>query len=194
MPAHAERFWNVPNALTLGRLALGFVVFGLIAADRYFAALIVFAVAAGTDALDGYFARLLDQSTAVGRQLDPLVDKLLVSGGFIYLLTIPGTGLAPWMVAAIVSRELIVQALRSLIEGRGVAFGAKLAGKLKTLLQCLSIAAILAVLWLNPGRPWRIGRDALTWSAVILTLYSGLGYLARAWPSLRGDAAEKSPT
>lgn len=192
--SRAEKFWNVPNTLTLGRLALGLVVFGLIAAGHYLPALLVFALAAGTDALDGYLARLLNQSTAIGRQLDPLVDKLLVSGGFIYLLKIPGTGLAPWMVASIVARELIVQALRSLIEGRGVAFGARLAGKLKTLLQCLSIAAILAVLWLEPSRPWRVGRDALTWSAVVLTIYSGLGYVALAWPSLRGDEAEKTPT
>ena len=59
-----ERFWNVPNALTLGRLALSFVVFALIALGRPLAALVVFAVAALTDAFDGYLARLLNQSSA----------------------------------------------------------------------------------------------------------------------------------
>src|SRR3954469_20761241 len=102
-------FWNVPNSLTIGRLGLGLVVFVLIAHEWYGAALLVFGLAALTDALDGYFARLLDQATPVGRQLDPLVDKGIGSGGFIYLLATPGTGLAPWMVTTIVVRELLIQ-------------------------------------------------------------------------------------
>ena len=182
------RFWNVPNTLTVGRLALGFVVCGLISLGWYFAALCVFGVAASSDALDGYLARRLGQETAIGRQLDPLVDKLIVGAALIFLLPLPGTGLMPGMVAAIVIRELIVQALRSLIEGRGEPFGAKMAGKLKTTFQCLSIAAILFGLWaLEPASPWLRVRDALSWVAVGLTIYSGFGYLALAWPMLRGD-------
>lgn len=183
------RFWNVPNSLTVARLAMALVLFALIAGGLYVGALAVFALAALTDALDGYFARLLGQSTAIGRQLDPLVDKVMVSGGFIYLMAIPGTGVAPWMVTAIVVRELLIQWLRSLLEGRGEAFGAVMAGKLKTLTQCLAIAAILLALALHPSRPWLIARDALTWLSVVLTIYSGLGYVALALPKLRGDAA-----
>jgi len=93
------------------------------------------------------------------------------------------------MVTAIVVRELLIQWLRSLLEGRGEAFGAKMAGKLKTLTQCLAIAAILLALAVHPSRPWLIARDALTWAAVGLTLYSGLAYVALAWPKLRDDAA-----
>jgi CDP-diacylglycerol--glycerol-3-phosphate 3-phosphatidyltransferase len=186
--ATQPRFWNVPNTLTLSRLALAVVVFALISTGFYLAALVVFVVASATDALDGYFARLLDQCTPIGRQLDPLVDKVIVLGGFIYLLTIEGTGLAPWMVTAIVVRELLVQALRSLIEGRGEAFGAVMAGKLKTVVQCLAISAILLALALRPAPAWLWGRDALIWAAVILTLYSGIGYVGLAWPKLRGDA------
>jgi CDP-diacylglycerol--glycerol-3-phosphate 3-phosphatidyltransferase len=176
------RFWNVPNCLTLSRLVLGVIVFALIAYGRYTAALVVFGLAALTDALDGYFARLLNQATALGRQLDPLVDKVIVSGGFVYLLTIPGTGLAPWMVTAIVVRELLIQGLRSLLEGRGEAFGARWAGKLKTTFQCLAIAAILLSLAITPAPPWLVARDVLTWLAVGLTLYSGISYVASAWP------------
>ena len=187
--AAAARFWNVPNSLTMARLGMALVLFGLIAGRMYVAALAVFGLAALTDALDGYFARLLGQSTAIGRQLDPLVDKVLVSGGFIFLLAIPETGVAPWMVTAIVVRELLIQWLRSLLEGRGEAFGAKMAGKLKTLAQCLAIAAILLTLALRPSPAWLAARDALTWLAVGLTLYSGVAYFALAWPRLRGDAA-----
>ena len=57
---------------------------------------------------------------------------MIVSGCYIYLAAIPGTGVHPWMVTAIVIRELLIQGLRSLLEGQGQAFGAKMAGKLKT--------------------------------------------------------------
>jgi CDP-diacylglycerol---glycerol-3-phosphate 3-phosphatidyltransferase len=187
-PRLPENFWNVPNALTLSRLALAVVVFACVANAWYRTALAVFVVAALTDALDGYFARLLDQGTAIGRQLDPLVDKVIVCGAFIYLLTIPETGLAPWMVTTIVVRELLIQGLRSHLEGGGQAFGAKTAGKLKTLTQCLSISAILVVLSLQPWPALRVIRDILTWSAVGLTIYSGLGYFALAIPKLKGGA------
>ncbi|WP_435006342.1 CDP-diacylglycerol--glycerol-3-phosphate 3-phosphatidyltransferase [Tundrisphaera lichenicola] len=191
----SEEFWNVPNLLTLSRLGLSVVVFALMANDRFWSALIVFVLAALTDALDGYFARLLNQGTAIGRQLDPLVDKVIVCGAFIYLLSVPGdTGLAPWMVTTIVIRELLIQGLRSHLEGGGQPFGAKTAGKLKTLTQCLSISAILVLLAL---RPWHsagiyLARDLLTWSAVGLTIYSGLGYFALAIPRLRGRSPSSS--
>jgi CDP-diacylglycerol---glycerol-3-phosphate 3-phosphatidyltransferase len=186
-------FWNVPNCLTLSRLVLAVVVFALIACGRYTAALIVFGLAALTDALDGYFARLLNQATALGRQLDPLVDKVIVSGGFIYLLTVPGSGLAPWMVTVIVVRELLIQGLRSLLEGRGQAFGARWAGKVKTTFQCLAIAAILLSLATAPGPAWLFARDVLTWTAVGLTLYSGLSYLAVGLPKVQADATLSAP-
>lgn len=185
MSDSAPRFWNVPNLLTMSRLVLAGAVFALIAAEQYLGAVIVFGLAALTDALDGYFARLLNQSTALGRQLDPLVDKVIVSGAFIYLLTVPHSGVAPWMVTTIVVRELLIQGLRSLMEGQGVAFGAKMAGKLKTLFQCLAIVAILLCLWLQPAAIWLRARDIVTWTAVLLTIYSGLGYVAAALPRLK---------
>jgi CDP-diacylglycerol---glycerol-3-phosphate 3-phosphatidyltransferase len=182
------RFWNVPNTLTLSRLVLAIVVFASISYAYYFTALIVFSLAALTDALDGYFARLLNQGTAIGRQLDPLIDKVIVAGTYIYLLTIEGTGVYPWMVTTIVVRELLIQGLRSLLEGQGQPFGARSAGKLKTLFQCLSIMAILFSLSLpsKVSSDWLLARDLLTWVAVGLTIYSGLGYIALGMPSLRG--------
>src|SRR3954470_11436281 len=154
------RFWNVPNTLTMSRLVLAVAVFALIAYGQFFAALAVFGVASLTDALDGYFARLLGQDTAIGRQLDPLVDKVIVAGAFIYLLTVAETGVQPWMVTTIVVRELLIQGLRSHLEGQGQAFGAKMAGKLKTLVQCISISAILLSLSVQPlNDSWIIARD-----------------------------------
>ena len=184
------RFWNVPNTLSVGRLVLGLLVCGLISAGFYLTALALFTLAAISDALDGYLARLLKQETAIGRQLDPLVDKLVVCAALIFLLPLPpeATGLMPWMVATIVIRELIVQALRSLIEGRGQPFGAKMAGKLKTTFQCLAICTILFVLSLaEPVSALSWLRDGFLWVAIGLTIYSGFGYLVLAWPTLKGE-------
>jgi CDP-diacylglycerol--glycerol-3-phosphate 3-phosphatidyltransferase len=189
-PAAHPRFWNVPNSLTVGRLALACVVFGLMSFQQYPLALGLFVVAALSDALDGYFARLLGQDTPIGRQLDPLIDKVIVSGCYIYLAAIPGTGVLPWMVTAIVVRELLIQGLRSLLEGQGQPFGAKLAGKMKTTVQCLSIsAALLALTIESPATGLLWLRDILTWLAVALTIYSGASYLISAMPALRGQAA-----
>ena len=113
-----------------------------------------------------------------------------MAGGYIYLATIAGTGVRPWMVTAIVIRELLIQGLRSHLEGQGHAFGARAAGKLKTVVQCVSISAILLVLALSPPAPPALvlARDILTWLAVALTLYSGLSYIWIALPSLRGES------
>lgn len=185
VPAEA-RFWNVPNTLTMSRLVLAVVVFALIAYGQYLSALAVFGIASLTDALDGYFARLLDQGTPLGRQLDPLVDKVIVSGAYIYLLSVPQTGVQPWMVTTIVVREMLIQGLRSHLEGQGQAFGAAMAGKLKTLVQCLSISAILLSLAIpTTNNSWILVRDGLTWLAVALTIYSGLGYVVMAMPFMR---------
>jgi CDP-diacylglycerol--glycerol-3-phosphate 3-phosphatidyltransferase len=180
------RFWNVPNSLTMSRLVLAIVVFVLISYAYHFTAAVVFTLAAVTDALDGYLARLLNQETPLGRQLDPLIDKVIVAGTYIYLLTLENTGVQPWMVTTIVVRELLIQGLRSHLEGQGQPFGARTAGKLKTLFQCLSIIAILLALWARPPAGWLLVRDLLTWTAVGLTIYSGLGYVVLAFPWLRG--------
>ena len=193
--ARVEAFWNVPNAITLSRLGLAGFVFAGVAYGYYFSALLLFVIAALTDALDGFVARRLNQATAIGRQLDPLVDKVIVCGSYIYLLTIPSveTGLYPWMVTTIIVRELLIQGLRSHLEGGGQAFGAKTAGKYKTFFQCVSISAILLVQWLRPDGTtlFRLAaiRDLTTWLAVGLTVYSGLGYFALAITQFRGPVS-----
>jgi CDP-diacylglycerol---glycerol-3-phosphate 3-phosphatidyltransferase len=97
----------------------------------------------------------------------------------------------PWMVTAIVVRELLIQGLRSLLEGQGQPFGARTAGKLKTVVQCASIAAVLLVLWGQSSAPPALAwiRDGLTWLAVALTIYSGLIYIRIAMPSLRRESS-----
>ena len=113
----------------------------------------LFIIAAGTDWLDGYYARKYGQVTTLGRILDPFADKVIVCGTFIFLAADPddGTtfpcGLRAWMVVVIVGRELLVTALRSFIEDRGSDFSAKMSGKLKMVFQCIAAGTCLFYLY-----------------------------------------------
>lgn len=197
----ARRFWasafNLPNQLTGLRLILAVIMLGMIAAEHYLAAMILFIVAAGTDWLDGYFARKWGQVTTLGRILDPFADKVIVCGTFIFLLAIPQMGTVPfglraWMVVVIVGRELLVTALRSFIEDQGSDFSAQWSGKLKMVLQCIAAPVCLFYLDQVPegtaAPPWLkwllIGS---LWSAVLLTVYSGLVYIVAAAHLLRSS-------
>ena len=116
-----------------------------------------------------------------------MIDKLLIAAVLIFLVAVPGSGVPAWMASVIVVRELIIQWLRSMMEGKGVAFGAKAAGKLKTVLQCSAIVASLLALSLGADGPrWVvITRDVLLWSAVLLTIYSAVEYFSVAMPRIK---------
>ena len=135
----AEQFGNVPNRISTIRLLLSFSIFALIPLGLYVPALIVFAIAAGTDWIDGWYARKYDQVTQLGRILDPFCDKILICGCYILIAVEMGQtyawyeGIAGWMAVVVVGRELLVTVIRSLIEGSGGDFSAKMAGKLKML-------------------------------------------------------------
>src|SRR6516162_1623343 len=124
--------YNLANQLTAARLGLSIVLFALISLEAWLWCVAVFAAAAVTDWLDGYLARKQGLISALGRVFDPLVDKVLICGAYIFLLTYSyqQTGLMPWMVTVVVARELIINALRSYLEGQGVVFGADWLGKL----------------------------------------------------------------
>src|SRR5215831_1982217 len=135
--------FNLPNQLTAARFVLAIVLFVLIELDQWVWCIIVFAVAAFTDWLDGYLARKQGLVSTLGRNLDPLVDKVLVCGAFIFLLPKgAAAGLAAWMVTVVVGRELIITGLRSFLENRGATFGADWLGKAKMVLQCATLFAI----------------------------------------------------
>lgn len=181
---------NLPNALTAARLVLAVVLFACIAGQAWLPGLVVFVVAAITDWLDGYFARKHGLQSAFGRNFDPLVDKVLIGGAFIFLMPEPSAELAPWMVTVVVARELIITGLRGFIESQGGGFGADWLGKLKMGLQCAALIAILLVLAAaarDAGlaaslRPIQV---ALVYAMIVATAASGLQYLWRAALLLR---------
>jgi len=196
MPTRAERrrrLWasalNLPNQLTFLRLLLAVVMFCLIAWEYYLASFVLFVIAAGTDWLDGYFARKYGQVTTLGRILDPFADKVIVCGTLIFLAAVPEMGelrlgLRPWMVVVVVGRELLVTALRSFLEDQGADFSAKISGKVKMVLQCVAAGACL--FYLDYQKPamapdWvRWTMIVSVWAAVVATIYSGLVYMAVA--------------
>jgi CDP-diacylglycerol---glycerol-3-phosphate 3-phosphatidyltransferase len=181
----SDRILTVPNLLSLARLVLSIVLFVAIERGAYVPAFWLFTVAASTDWVDGWWARRFGQVSRLGRIFDPLVDKVLVCGSFT-LLAAAGSAIAPWMAVVVVVRELMVTAIRAEMEKAGRDFSAALAGKLKMVLQCLAVAAVLA------GRAWpglaigdvgiETAATGLAWGAIIATAWSGIEYLVAARP------------
>lgn len=182
--------WTVPNLLSLSRVPLAVVLFVCISYRLWPAGLVTFGVAALTDWLDGWWARRFGPLSAVGRNLDPLTDKVLICGAFIYLMAAPGTGVQPWMVTVVVGREVLITGLRGIVEATGAKFGADWFGKLKTVLQCATVLGVLLVQWVRdaaaevpPGL--EIGAAAVLYAAVAATVASGVQYLVKAARVLR---------
>lgn len=194
-PTRAEVF-NLPNQLTAGRLVLALVLFVLIAWEQWVACVLVFIVAAITDWLDGYYARKLGLTSSLGRNFDPLVDKVLICGAFIFLQTVDNAGLTAWMVTLVVARELIITSLRSFFENLGANFGADWLGKIKMVLQCAALLAIFVALYIQQqdGPPalrsgFNLLRDVLVYGMLAATALSGLQYLWRAALLIKSDEA-----
>ena len=191
---------TVPTMLTLLRIALIpvlAVVFYLPYGWSNFATAAIFGLASLTDWLDGWIARRYGQFSKFGAFLDPVADKLMVSTAlFLIVQGHPTAWMALW-AAVIVGREIAVSALREWMAEVGqrnkVAVAAM--GKFKTIAQ---IVALLFLLYsVSPAQPphpqpwmgevvFHIG-DWLLAAAAILTLWSGLGYLRAAWPSLKSE-------
>ena len=188
-----QDIFNVPNKISAARLLLAFVFFALLPLQFYWSALVVFVVAAGTDWVDGWYARKYDLVTKLGRVLDPFCDKILICGAYILIAVEMDAGfpwyakIAGWMAVVVVGRELLVTVLRSMIEGAGGDFSAKWAGKLKMVFQCVAVGACLVALALkhadaDAGIPvWlNVVVIASVWLSIYSTLQSGWGYCVAA--------------
>lgn len=176
-----DRVWTVPNLLSLARLVLAIVLFVVLERGAAKAATVLFVIAASTDWIDGWWARRFGQVSRLGRIFDPLVDKLIVCGCYILLAGRDASAIAPWMAVVVVLRELLVTAIRAEMERIGRDFSAALSGKLKMVLQCVTIGLVLAC------RGWPGGTLAgidlhqaaiwASWAAMAATVWSGLEYL-----------------
>jgi CDP-diacylglycerol---glycerol-3-phosphate 3-phosphatidyltransferase len=188
----SEPLLNIPNLLSFVRIPLAVVLFACIAYETWLLGLIVFSVACITDWLDGWWARRYGPLTLVGRNLDPLADKILVCGAFIYLIQVKAANIEPWMVVVVVGRELAVTGIRGMVEATGKKFGADWFGKLKMVLQCAVLIGVLLIRWLASIEADKVLRFlgpiqlVLFWAMLIATIGSGVQYTVKAARLLGG--------
>lgn len=177
--------WNIPNTLTTFRLCLipiFLVIFYLPYQWAFFAAAFVFWLASITDILDGYLARRLNQSTPFGAFLDPVADKVMVSVALVLLVS---HYQSLWMTVPaiiIVSREIVISALREWMaeQGKRGQVAVSQLGKIKTAAQML---AIIGLIW--QFQPWMVTLSyVLLYIATLLTFGSMVQYLMAARHSL----------
>lgn len=191
MLSSKNRLWNVPNSLTMLRIVLIPVFVGIFYLPKgvipvhwvNFSATLVFALAAITDWLDGYLARVLDQTSAFGAFLDPVADKLMVAAALIVLVEFGRVGAIIALI--IIGREIAISALREWMAGIGEGGSVTVAmlGKVKTVLQ---MTAILFLLYYDPiGQlDVKLIGKVLIDAAAFLTLLSMAYYLKAAWPRM----------
>jgi CDP-diacylglycerol--glycerol-3-phosphate 3-phosphatidyltransferase len=179
---------KLPNLITLARIFLVPIFLfayltrlqlgGLIAAG-------IFVVAAATDGVDGYLARKNKEVTRLGKFLDPLADKLLISAALVALVEL--REITTWVAMVIIGREMAVTGLRAIAAAEGTVIAAGAWGKVKTVVQIIFItAAILASNlpygnWLQVLAQWLF--TPMMWAAVALTIWSGFEY---GWSYYRG--------
>jgi CDP-diacylglycerol--glycerol-3-phosphate 3-phosphatidyltransferase len=166
---------NLPNSITISRIASvplliwilspafpqNHATHGLLGGEQEILASLVFIAASITDGLDGYLARRRKQITTLGMLLDPLADKLMVTAAYIILVAYNPRIVPPWIAVVIVGREFLVSGLRSIAASEGFTIEASDIGKLKTVIQIVSVvAAILAHRW-----------DYWNWGPVIVAVH-----------------------
>ena len=162
---------TLPNLLTVVRILLvPVIVVALLGETPNGDALAagVFALAALTDGLDGYFARSRDAVTTFGKLMDPVADKLLIAAALVSLVSLDRV--AAWVAMVIIAREFAVTVMRAIAAERGVVIDASWMGKVKTVLQ---IAPVFALIAANPAPLWV---DVLVYLAVAATVISGADY------------------
>ena len=179
---------NLPNKITVSRVLLipVFMVFMLVdfklgtitvagteMMKEHLIGGLIFIIASITDWLDGYIARKNNLVTNMGKFLDPLADKLLVSAAFIILVEL---GTAPsWIVIIIISREFAVTGLRLILAGGGEVVAANQLGKIKTVAQILAITSLLLnnIFFESIGVPFGV---IMLYIALFFTIWSGFDY------------------
>lgn len=182
---------NLPNKLTVLRVALiPFFVVAMLFTDIFylpdsncdifiFVGLVIFIVASVTDWLDGKIARKRGLVTTFGKFLDPLADKILVVTALICFLARKPMWVDEVSVILILAREFMVSGVRLVVANEGVVVPAGIWGKLKTAFTMIAIVAIMLLEGLGIHNIWI--NETLIWIAAVLTVVSGVQYLAAYW-------------
>jgi CDP-diacylglycerol--glycerol-3-phosphate 3-phosphatidyltransferase len=177
--------WNTPNVISFFRLAaIPFVVAFLSFPGPLpsFLAALFFGAASLTDLLDGYIARQQKSETAVGKLLDPMADKLLITSALIMLIAL--SRIPAWVVVLIVGREVAVTGLRGIASTQGLVIAASNWGKAKMILQCLALTG-LTLHYEYLGINFHSLGMLLLWLALMITLWSGFDYFYKFYREYR---------
>ncbi|ETI68785.1 CDP-diacylglycerol--glycerol-3-phosphate 3-phosphatidyltransferase [Neobacillus vireti] len=184
---------NIPNKITVSRILLIplFLIIMLAPFDwgqmnflganlpvTHFVGALIFIIASSTDWIDGHYARKYNLVTNMGKFLDPLADKLLVSAALIVLVELNDVYAPSWIVIIIISREFAVTGLRLLLAGEGEVVAANMLGKIKTWTQIIAISSILLHNFIFVLIPFRFDIVSL-WVALFFTVWSGWDYFAK---------------
>jgi CDP-diacylglycerol--glycerol-3-phosphate 3-phosphatidyltransferase len=189
---------NLPNSITMSRIFSVPVLIWILSpvfplrghGEQEICASIVFILASITDGVDGYLARRRGQITTMGMLLDPLADKLMVAAAYIVLVQYTPAIVKPWIAVLVIGREFLVSGLRSIATSEGFTIEASDLGKLKTIIQVVSVvAAILAHGWYQ----WTFGWFILpvVWTAYVsiyfmtlVSTISAIDYFVGFWKQI----------
>jgi len=189
---------NVPNLVTMSRVAL--IPFVLMFIDNFsplrsFIASLLYLGAAAGDALDGYLARSRGQVSVLGKFLDPVADKLMVTSVMVFMVAL---GRVPaWLVVVLIARDLAISGLRSIASSEGIVIAASRGGKIKTALQLVGLIMLL-VHFRYPLFGLGINIDYSSAGLVVLylslgaSLISGVDYVVSFFRAL-GDGKREAP-
>lgn len=165
---------NLPNTLTVVRILLTPLLIIFLLRDWYIPALVAFTIAGVSDGLDGFFARYLNQRTALGAYLDPLADKLLIMTAFSTLAVLKC--LPNWLAVVVISRDVIIGLgmMTCSIANAKVEINPSKVSKLTTVVQLLTIFVTLLDPQIAVAYSWKY---YLYWITVVITILSGLDYI-----------------
>ncbi|MBN2539249.1 MAG: CDP-diacylglycerol--glycerol-3-phosphate 3-phosphatidyltransferase [Deltaproteobacteria bacterium] len=172
-----SEIFNLPNSITLLRLGVIPVLFLLLLSPGRILSMVIailFIIAAITDLIDGYVARKYNIVTTMGKFLDPVADKLVVTTAMIMM--IPIGRIPAWIVAIIIMRDLLVDGLRSIASADGLVIDASRLGKQKTLCQIVAVSALLIHYDTVFGLDAHAVGMVILYIALVLTVWSGADY------------------
>jgi CDP-diacylglycerol--glycerol-3-phosphate 3-phosphatidyltransferase len=195
---------NLPNSITMSRIAMIPLLLWILSAhfpwrgpqgEQEILASVLFVLASITDGLDGYLARKRAQITTMGMLLDPIADKIMVTGALIALVAYNPQVVKVWIVVVIMGREFLISGLRSIASSEGFTIQASDLGKLKTVTQIVAVvSAILSQRWYQ----WEIGVLVIPvqWIAIaamyftaLVSVISAIDYFVGFWKQI--DHASK---
>jgi CDP-diacylglycerol--glycerol-3-phosphate 3-phosphatidyltransferase len=193
--------WTLPNQITLFRIILipiFLIIFYLPLSWSHFGAFAVFWLAAVSDALDGYLARKLNQSSAFGAFIDPVADKLMVVAALVMIVQDYQTWLVAIPAIIMIAREVFISALREFMSSRGKrdVIAVSNMGKYKTAAQMLGIMGLIwrpdydipLIFFYFPHVILNYLSYGFYFIATVLTLSTLIDYFKAAWPELKANA------